>query len=114
MLDLRQLRQAVLVAGADALVADLRAASPDGKTVLASGVILTAGYIPFTWFLHQTGHPAAQSLLLGMIALTSVTLNLVLVPLLGTIGAAIGTAAAQASLILYVRNSTRRRLGFAL
>ncbi|MGD9702356.1 MAG: lipopolysaccharide biosynthesis protein [Acidimicrobiia bacterium] len=81
--------------------------------LLATGVVLTAGYIPFTNLLQQTGDPTRHSLLLALVSTTNIVLNLLLVPFLGATGSAIGTAVAQVALIPYLRRLSRPRVGFA-
>lgn len=82
--------------------------------VLAGGIVASAGYIPFTSLLQQTGHPRDQSFLLGFVSLTNIVGNLALVPFLGPIGSAIGTAAAQVLFVVYHRMLCRQRLGWAI
>ncbi len=80
---------------------------------LAAGVMVSAGYIPFTSLMQQTGDPATQSVLLTLISGTNLVLNLSLVPFFGATGAAAATAAAQAALVPYLRYLSKKRLGFA-
>lgn len=80
---------------------------------LAAGVALSAGYIPFTSMLQQSGDPTGQSILLAGICGTNLVLNLVLVPRFGAPGAGLATALAQSALVPYLHFLSRRRLGFA-
>lgn len=83
-------------------------------TILTCGLMLSAGYVPFGGILQQGGHPLAQSTLSGTIAGLNLVGNLILARSFGPIGAAVATAAVQASspLILYVlvRRQLRIRL----
>jgi O-antigen/teichoic acid export membrane protein len=81
--------------------------------LLCSGIAISAGYIPFTNLLQQVEAPGRQSLLLGLVGGTNVLLNLLLIPPFGIVGAALATAVAQASFVLYVRFLSRPLLGFS-
>lgn len=82
--------------------------------VLAIGIILASGYIPFGGMLQQGGHPGSQSLLTGLIVVTNLVGNLVLIPWFGAMGAAVGTAISQVLFVPYLVWLVRRRLGFRL
>jgi O-antigen/teichoic acid export membrane protein len=79
---------------------------------LAAGVVLSAGFIPFTSMLQQSGDPTGQSMLLAGISGTNLILNLLLVPHFGAPGAGLATALAQTALVPYLYLLSRRRLGF--
>jgi O-antigen/teichoic acid export membrane protein len=82
--------------------------------LLSAGVVLSAGFIPFTSLLQQTGHPSSQSYLLGLVAGTNVVLNLALVPLIGVNGSALATGVAQAMLVPYLVVLVNRHLGYRI
>lgn len=82
--------------------------------ILAFGVVLSAGYVPFALIPNQAGHPHAQLFLLAAAVATNLALNLALVPTLGPIGAAIGTAAAAILLPLYLALTVRRAVALSL
>lgn len=82
--------------------------------ILAAGIGISAGYVPFALILNQSGLPRAQLILLAALFTTNVALNLVLVPSFGPIGAAIGTAAAAAILPFYLGVVMRQALGLSL
>lgn len=67
--------------------------------VLTSGIAMAAGFIPLTNLRQQMGDPAGQSCLLVGLGLANLALNLVLVPIAGVLGSAIGTAVAQVLLV---------------
>jgi O-antigen/teichoic acid export membrane protein len=79
---------------------------------LAAGVLLSAGFIPFTSMLQQSGDPTGQSILLALISGTNLLLNIVLVPHFGAPGAGLATALAQAALVPYMYVLSRQRLGW--
>jgi len=80
--------------------------------ILSLGVGLSSGYIPFTNILQQSGFPARQSLLLVGMTLTNLFLNMLLIPFLDTKGAALATAASWLSIVFFLRQITKRTLGF--
>jgi len=82
--------------------------------ILAGGVCLSAGFIPFTSVLQQTGEPGRQSLLLALVSGTNIVMNLALVPMLGVYGSALGTGIAQVALVFYIRTMSRCHLGYSV
>ena len=80
--------------------------------ILSLGVGLSSGYIPFTNILQQSGFPARQSLLLVSMTLTNLFLNVLLIPFFDMKGAAIATAASWLSIVFFLRQITKRTLGF--
>ena len=80
--------------------------------ILSLGVGLSSGYIPFTNILQQSGFPARQSLLLVCMTLTNLFLNVLLIPFFDTKGAALATAASWLSIVFFLRQITKRTLGF--
>lgn len=71
--------------------------------ILAAGIVASSAWQPFVMILSQWGHPAWQTVLLAATLATNVVLNLVLIPLLGGIGAAVATAAAAIAMVVYLR-----------
>lgn len=63
-------------------------------SILAIGIAATSGYQAFQMLFSQAGHPGTQTLFIGCFFLGNVILNLVLIPLLGVYGSALGTALA--------------------
>ena len=82
--------------------------------ILSVGLVLSAGYVPFTNLLQQAGKPTRQSALLGAITGINIVLNLALIPLFGMVGAALATAIAQVSLIFFLRGLARSVIGYRL
>ncbi len=80
--------------------------------ILSLGVGVSAGYIPFTNILQQSGYPGRQSILLVAMTLTNLSLNVALIPFFDIKGAAIATAISWASIILYLRKLSKPILGF--
>ncbi len=80
--------------------------------ILSLGVGLSAGYIPFTNILQQSGFPGHQSLLLVAMTITNLALNIALIPFFDVKGAAIATAVSWVSIIVYLRKLSNSILGF--
>jgi len=80
--------------------------------ILSLGVGVSAGYIPFTNILQQSGRPGRQSMLLVAMTLTNLSLNVTLIPFFDVKGAAIATAISWVSIILYLRKLSKPILGF--
>ena len=80
--------------------------------ILSLGVGISAGYIPFTNLLQQSGLPGRQSILLVGMTITNISLNILLIPIFGIKGAALATAISWASLIFYLRKLSNPILGF--
>ena len=78
--------------------------------ILMAGSLLSIGYAPFLMILNQTGFPGFQSLLYFLIFITNFLLNLVLIPFLGILGAALATGFSFVCLALYIRLLTHRAL----
>jgi len=82
--------------------------------ILIAGIVITSGYMPFSFILLQAGRPATHTLLaLGVVAF-NIAANAVLIPLLAAYGAALATALAlvaqAAGLALLTRLKARVRL----
>jgi len=71
--------------------------------LLMAGALAGAGYLPFQMIFYQIGRPGTQTVFLVLTVLTNVVLNLVLIPWLGIIGAALATSAAILLGIAYWR-----------
>lgn len=82
--------------------------------ILLTGLVLTAGFIPFDNLLLVSGHPMRQTLQQALAVLTNVVLNLSLIPVLGIEGAAIGTASSYFAAIAALAIMSRRQLGWNL
>jgi O-antigen/teichoic acid export membrane protein len=59
--------------------------------VLMLGIVIGSSHLPFLFLLNQWGHPGWFSLFLLSLVATNLVLNLLLIPLYGALGAAIGT-----------------------
>ncbi|MEO8181515.1 MAG: oligosaccharide flippase family protein [Deltaproteobacteria bacterium] len=80
--------------------------------ILGAGVLAVSGFVPFDGALLHAGRPAHYTLLTFLVALSNLVLNLALIPWLGIVGAALGTALALGLSILYLNSIMRWQLGF--
>jgi len=76
-----------------------------------SGILLSFGYLPLQMMLNQVGAPGYQTLFIALIFATNVVLNLVLIPMIGMLGAAIATSVSFSSQVLYLKMLVRRVVG---
>lgn len=60
--------------------------------VLVGGFIITGGYQPYLMFFNQVGMPKTHTLFILIICSSNIICNIILVPLIGVVGAAVGTA----------------------
>ncbi len=76
-------------------------------SIIMLGVVINAGYRPFTGILLQGGRPGTHTLFITGLVVTDALLNLLFIPLLGIYGAAIVTAFTYvfeaAGIIMYAR-----------
>lgn len=82
--------------------------------ILLSGTLISIGYAPFLMIFNQTGHPALQSLLYFLIFATNLILNILLIPITGIYGAAIGTAISYALTFVFIKVLTRKYLKLSI
>ena len=83
-------------------------------TILAAGLAVYSGLLPFDSILLQAGRPGLHTTFIATQLVTNVTLNLALIPLAGIFGAAGATAASFTLSGLYLALFVRRALGFPL
>lgn len=81
--------------------------------VLMAGLLCSIGYAPLLMIFGQRGFPGLQSFLYFSVFLTNLVLNLILVPFLGVMGSALGTAISYISFVLIVRHLMKRFLGLS-
>lgn len=71
--------------------------------ILVFGIVLSAGYLPFSMLFNQMHLPNIQSLLFFILFLANVVGNFVFINLFGLYGAAIGTALSYVSMVFFIR-----------
>jgi len=79
--------------------------------ILVAGAALCAPYLPFQQILLMAALPGFQTIYVTIVLVTNCAINLVLVPVLGTVGAAIASASALAMSALLLRFMVRRQIG---
>ena len=78
--------------------------------ILAAGIVISSGYIPFSNILMLAGRPGTQTIMISIQVVINIALNILLIPILGGIGAAIATALAYAFLVVLVKGFSARVL----
>jgi O-antigen/teichoic acid export membrane protein len=79
--------------------------------LLGTGLLARAAAGPAEQLLAMTGHERAGAWIAGAALLVNLVLNLLLVPVIGAIGAAIGTSIALAAQAILLMALAKRRLG---
>jgi len=82
--------------------------------ILTSGLMLSAGFLPFGGLLQQSRHPASQTAFSATMASFNLLGNLLLEPLFGMFGAACGTALAQSLFPLALNRFTKAKLDLTI
>ncbi len=82
--------------------------------ILLAGLVVAAPLLPFDQLLVVGGEPGAQSRVVLQSLMVNVAISVALVPLLGGIGAAIGTVSAVIVLVSGVSRGGKRLLGTSL
>jgi len=72
---------------------------------------LGVGYLPFQMLLNQVGSPGYQTLFFASIFVTNVALNMLMIPIIGMLGAAIATSVSVSVQVLYLKVLVRRVVG---
>ncbi len=83
-------------------------------SILIAGITIAVGYIPFQMVLGQTGFPFQQTLFLICFVGTNFILNLILIPLLGTTGAALASSASFIMQVVCLKIFTKKILGITI
>jgi O-antigen/teichoic acid export membrane protein len=78
--------------------------------ILMSGIVLSSGYIPFGQILVQAGRPGLHTIMTLMLVVFNFIFNLLLIPVLGLIGAAAATALAHGVGVFLLKIFTNRIL----
>lgn len=82
--------------------------------ILTAGVVLSAGYLPFNMLLNQVGYPGWHTLLVGLKVIVNIIFNAMLIPLIGTYGAAVATALSFILAVLFFKVFVRKTLALNL
>lgn len=82
--------------------------------VLAAGLVIASAYYPFHYVLNQWGYPSGFLAFNLLLVLTNLVLNLLLIPVVGPLGAAIATATAYVVSIVYLKALTYHFAGVSI
>jgi O-antigen/teichoic acid export membrane protein len=82
--------------------------------ILSIGVVVASFHLPFDLILSQGGYPLVQSRFKAVVMLTNLVLAILLIPLVGIIGAAVAYSLSLAMYGLWLRILVRRTMGSVL
>ena len=82
--------------------------------LLAAGIVLASGYIPFGQTLLMAGHPGWHSFYMLATVAVNVAGNVILVPQIGIAGAAAATAVAMLASVFLLKGLVRSRVGVSI
>lgn len=82
--------------------------------ILAGGIALAAGYLPFGQILLMGGRPATHTALMASTVVANVVANALLIPHYGLVGAAIATAISMAISVVLLRVLVRAKLDLSI
>ena len=82
--------------------------------ILISGVLVSAGYLPFNMILTQAGKPFQQSLYFSSLVVGNIILNLILIASFGMTGAAIATASVYILNIFILKYLVKKNIGILI
>jgi len=82
--------------------------------LLLLGITAVSGFIPFHALLMQAGRPGSQTVLVLITVATNITLNAILIPNFGMLGAATATALTLGLSTIYLNIATKLVLGYSL
>tara|TARA_B100001027_G_scaffold214566_1_gene186989 strand:+ start:227 stop:1534 length:1308 start_codon:yes stop_codon:yes gene_type:complete len=82
--------------------------------ILISGIIIASGYLPFYNLFSMSNLPWLQSIFMLSIVFTNILANLILIPLFGINGAAIGTTISFVTSIFLFKVFTKKGIGIKI
>jgi O-antigen/teichoic acid export membrane protein len=82
--------------------------------ILAAGILISSGYIPFDGIFIQAGLPEYHTALSAMVIGSNIILNAVMIPFWGIRGAAVATGSSFVLGIIYLNFLVRNQLRFSL
>lgn len=83
-------------------------------SILIIGIVMAAGYLPFSMLFNQLNKPKLQSRFFFYIFLTNVIANYFFIQLLGIYGAAVGTSIASCMTVFYMRFMAKRQCNLSI
>lgn len=82
--------------------------------VLVGGFIISGGYQPFLMIFNQVGRPNTHTLFIFIICTSNIVFNILLVPMVGAVGAALGTAISFIIQLIAMKVLIQKHLGIKL
>jgi O-antigen/teichoic acid export membrane protein len=82
--------------------------------VIMAGMLIAAGYVPVGLMLVNAGFPGRQSFMIMILVLTNIIGNAILIPLVGSVGAALATAMTYVLSVLLLKIFVNQYLEFSL
>jgi O-antigen/teichoic acid export membrane protein len=82
--------------------------------ILAGGIALASGYLPFGQILLMGGQPGTHTAWMALTVLVNVAGNAVWIPRFGLVGAAIATATSMVASVVLLRALARAKLGVSM
>ncbi|MCB0795072.1 MAG: polysaccharide biosynthesis C-terminal domain-containing protein [Flavobacteriales bacterium] len=82
--------------------------------ILALGIAASSGHLPFQMLFSQLGAPGTQTLFIGLVFLSNVILNLLLIPMAGIYGAALATSLSFIALAIILHRLAFRTFAIRL
>ena len=83
----------------------------DSFRVLILGICLISGFVPFYNIFSMSNLPWIQSVFMLKVVLVNIISNLILIPIFGIFGAALGTFTSLVASIIIFKYLTKRKLG---
>ena len=71
--------------------------------IIMAGMVIASGYVPFGLILINAGRPGLQTFMVVLLLLLNAGSNLLLIPILGSFGAALATAATHVFSLVLVK-----------
>lgn len=82
--------------------------------VLIGGFVISGGYQPFLMIFNQVGLPKIHTLFIFIICISNILFNILLVPTVGAVGAAIGTAISFIVQLIAMKILIQKKIGIKI
>uniref|UniRef100_UPI0040492084 oligosaccharide flippase family protein n=2 Tax=Flavobacterium sp. TaxID=239 RepID=UPI0040492084 len=82
--------------------------------VLIGGFVISGGYQPFLMIFNQVGLPKTHTLFIFIICISNILFNILLVPTVGAVGAAIGTAISFIVQLIAMKILIQKKIGIKI
>lgn len=82
--------------------------------VLIGGFVISGGYQPFLMIFNQVGLPKTHTLFIFIICISNIIFNILFVPIVGVVGAAIGTAISFIVQLIAMKILIQKKIGIKI